>query len=150
MQPIADDLDEHESVTLIESLGGERTLLDVAPPLGMLQFGREVGDEPAAVGVLLGRQIVAVEEPDDPLDELAGRLRRPEDSVVVGQRGQGGVDRGPLGDWREGRNDLEPLASALAPQIPAVLAWLGVREGVNFVRMSGSGAIARSALTPAC
>ena len=35
-----------------------------------------------------------------------------------------GVDRGPLGDWREGRNDLEAPAIALVPQIETVLAWL--------------------------
>lgn len=51
-----------------------------------------------------------------------------------------GLDRGPLGDWREGRNDLETPAKALVPQIEAVLAWLGTRPGANFVRMSGSGA----------
>lgn len=51
-----------------------------------------------------------------------------------------GVDRGPLGDWREGRNDLEAAAIALAPQVSAVLAWLGVQPGVQVARMSGSGA----------
>ena len=51
-----------------------------------------------------------------------------------------GIDRGALGDWREGRNDLEAPAIALVPQIEAVLAWLGTRPGANFVRMSGSGA----------
>jgi 4-diphosphocytidyl-2-C-methyl-D-erythritol kinase len=54
--------------------------------------------------------------------------------------GWDGVDRGPLGDWREGRNDLERPATALAPQIETMLAWLGTRPGTNFVRMSGSGA----------
>ena len=54
--------------------------------------------------------------------------------------GWDGEDRGPLGDWREGRNDLEAPAVALVPQIEAVLAWLGTRPGANFVRMSGSGA----------
>ncbi|MGN6848898.1 MAG: 4-(cytidine 5'-diphospho)-2-C-methyl-D-erythritol kinase [Sphingomicrobium sp.] len=51
-----------------------------------------------------------------------------------------GADRGPLGDWRAGRNDLEPAAISLAPQIGAVLAWLGTRPGATIVRMSGSGA----------
>ena len=51
-----------------------------------------------------------------------------------------GQDRGPLGDWREGRNDLEAAAISLAPQIDAVLAWLGLRPGASLVRMSGSGA----------
>jgi 4-diphosphocytidyl-2-C-methyl-D-erythritol kinase len=51
-----------------------------------------------------------------------------------------GEDRGPLGDWRQGRNDLEGPAITLVPQIEAVLAWLGTRPGVSFTRMSGSGA----------
>jgi len=55
-------------------------------------------------------------------------------------RGWDGEDRGPLGNWREGRNDLEAPAIALVPQIKAVLSWLAVRPGVTFTRMSGSGA----------
>ena len=51
-----------------------------------------------------------------------------------------GVDRGPLGDWRHGRNDLEAPAIALVPQVETVLAWLAVQPGASFVRMSGSGA----------
>jgi 4-diphosphocytidyl-2-C-methyl-D-erythritol kinase len=51
-----------------------------------------------------------------------------------------GVDHGPLGDWREGRNDLEAAAIALVPQIETVLAWLATQPGAEFVRMSGSGA----------
>lgn len=54
--------------------------------------------------------------------------------------GWDGVDRGPLDDWRHGRNDLEPAAKALVPQIGSVLAWLSAQDGVDFVRMSGSGA----------
>ena len=51
-----------------------------------------------------------------------------------------GVDRGPLGDWHYGRNDLEPAAISLVPQVGAVLAWLATQPGANFIRMSGSGA----------
>jgi 4-diphosphocytidyl-2-C-methyl-D-erythritol kinase len=51
-----------------------------------------------------------------------------------------GVDRGPLGDWRYGRNDLEPAAIEFAPQVAAVLAWLSAQPGLGIVRMSGSGA----------
>lgn len=51
--------------------------------------------------------------------------------------GWDGVDRGPLGDWREGRNDLQPAAIGLVPEIRAVLEAL---QGGRFVRMSGSGA----------
>ena len=51
-----------------------------------------------------------------------------------------GIDRGPLDDWRDGRNDLEPAAISLVPAIGEVLDWLRGREGTGFVRMSGSGA----------
>ncbi len=51
--------------------------------------------------------------------------------------GWDGVDRGPLGDWREGRNDLEPAAIRLAPVIADLL---DVLQGAPFARMSGSGA----------
>lgn len=51
-----------------------------------------------------------------------------------------GIDRGQLGDWREGRNDLEEGAKALVPQIDGVLAWLSSQPGSTFARMSGSGA----------
>ena len=51
-----------------------------------------------------------------------------------------GKDRGPLGDWRGGRNDLEAPASALVPQIAAVLEFLRPQPGASIVRMSGSGA----------
>ena len=50
------------------------------------------------------------------------------------------VDRGPLDDWRDGRNDLEAPATALVPLIGEVVEWLRDRNGANFVRMSGSGA----------
>ena len=50
------------------------------------------------------------------------------------------VDRGPLGNWRDGRNDLEAPAIRLAPEIANVLEWLRGRPGATFVRMSGSGA----------
>lgn len=51
-----------------------------------------------------------------------------------------GEDRGPLGDWKLGRNDLEPTAITLVPQIETVLAWLSAQPGAEFIRMSGSGA----------
>ena len=54
--------------------------------------------------------------------------------------GWDGVDRGPLDDWRLARNDLQPAAIALVPQIETILAWLSAQAGAEFVRMSGSGA----------
>jgi 4-diphosphocytidyl-2-C-methyl-D-erythritol kinase len=51
-----------------------------------------------------------------------------------------GIDRGALGDWRDGRNDLEPAAISLVPEIAGVLEWLREQPGADFVRMSGSGA----------
>lgn len=48
-----------------------------------------------------------------------------------------GLDRGPLTDWRVGRNDLERPARLLVPEIGAVLKALAAAE---IARMSGSGA----------
>jgi 4-diphosphocytidyl-2-C-methyl-D-erythritol kinase len=48
-----------------------------------------------------------------------------------------GVDRGPLGDWESGRNDLEAPARSLVPQIAEVLRALA---SARIARMSGSGA----------
>jgi 4-diphosphocytidyl-2-C-methyl-D-erythritol kinase len=79
------------------------------------------------------------------LSELSGKpvlLVNPRVSLSTADvfaRWDGG-DRGPLADWRAGRNDLEQPAIALVPQIGSVLAWLGVQPGAEFVRMSGSGA----------
>jgi len=51
-----------------------------------------------------------------------------------------GIDRGPINDWRVGRNDLQASAVTLVPQIETTLAWLSAQAGAEFVRMSGSGA----------
>ena len=51
-----------------------------------------------------------------------------------------GIDQGPLEDWKQGFNGLEPAAVALAPLIETVLAWLSAQPGAELVRMSGSGA----------
>ena len=48
-----------------------------------------------------------------------------------------GVDRGPLGNWEAGRNDLETPATGLVPEIAEVLDSL---SGARLARMSGSGA----------
>jgi 4-diphosphocytidyl-2-C-methyl-D-erythritol kinase len=51
-----------------------------------------------------------------------------------------GIDRGPLAEWRSGRNDLEAPARELVPEIGEILDWLHGRDGVTLARMSGSGA----------
>ena len=51
-----------------------------------------------------------------------------------------GDDKGPLADWRAGRNDLEAAAVEQVPLIGTVLAWLSIQPGVEVARMSGSGA----------
>lgn len=79
------------------------------------------------------------------LPELAGKPvllvnpRVPLSTAAV-FAGWGGVDRGPLGDWREGRNDLEAPAAALVPQVGLILSWLAAQPGADIARMSGSGA----------
>jgi 4-diphosphocytidyl-2-C-methyl-D-erythritol kinase len=51
-----------------------------------------------------------------------------------------GNDHGPLGHWREGRNDLEGPARTLVPIIGDLLDWLAAQPGATLARMSGSGA----------
>jgi 4-diphosphocytidyl-2-C-methyl-D-erythritol kinase len=51
-----------------------------------------------------------------------------------------GIDRGPLEDPLEGRNDLQEPAMEIAPEIRAVLTALEVSRGGMLARMSGSGA----------
>ena len=51
-----------------------------------------------------------------------------------------GVDRGPLDAMADSRNDLQPAARSIAPEIGEVLAALGARPEARLVRMSGSGA----------
>jgi 4-diphosphocytidyl-2-C-methyl-D-erythritol kinase len=52
-----------------------------------------------------------------------------------------GGDGGPLpADWRDGRNDLEAPATALAPAVGEVIAALNSQDGSAVARMSGSGA----------
>lgn len=58
-----------------------------------------------------------------------------------------GVDRGPLGDWRSGRNDLEAPACALVPEIVDLIDWLKDSHDVTLARMSGSGATCFAAFT---
>lgn len=110
----------------------------VAPKLGsdvpacllsMAARGEGPGDElrPVQLSELAGRPVLLV----NPRVQLAT-------SDVFAR--WDGIDHGPLGDWLEGRNDLEAPAISLAPQVEAVLAWLGTRPGATFVRMSGSGA----------
>jgi 4-diphosphocytidyl-2-C-methyl-D-erythritol kinase len=51
-----------------------------------------------------------------------------------------GIDRGPVPeDFMEGRNDLEPMALALCPEIADVVAKLEAADP-TLTRMSGSGA----------
>ena len=86
----------------------------------------------------------------DIANDLAGTpvlLVNPRIPLATGPvfRAWDGVDHGPLptGNLRmialQGRNDLEPGAIALVPQIAEVLAWLR-QSGAWLVRMSGSGA----------
>ena len=110
----------------------------VAPELG--------SDVPACLlslsarGEGAGDRISQVDLPgisDAPVLLINPRVQLSTAEVFVGWDG---VDHGPLGDWREGRNDLEPVAKAMVPQVETVLAWLAVQPGADFVRMSGSGA----------
>lgn len=87
----------------------------------------------------------------DPIEGLAGQpvlMVNPGVGVSTAEvfRRWDGVDRGPIAGGglldraRSGRNDLEPPARAIAPEIDAVLAALDALPGLILARMSGSGA----------
>ena len=61
-------------------------------------------------------------------------------STAIVFAGWNGQDRGRLGAWQDGRNDLEAPARALVPEISNVLHWLASQPGMTITRMSGSGA----------
>ena len=132
--------DAAAALRLLTSLWGidPRFASEVAPGLGsdvpacllsLPMRGEGAGDQlaPIELGDMAGTPALIV----NPLVPLS--------TAAVFERWDG-VDRGPLGDWREGRNDLETPAIALVPQIADLLDWLRDCEGANFVRMSGSGA----------
>jgi 4-diphosphocytidyl-2-C-methyl-D-erythritol kinase len=102
---------------------------DVAPCLySQPMRGEGRGDELVEVDLGLGRHPVLLINPRTTLSTADVFAR------------WDGVDRGPLVNWRDGRNDLEQSATELAPLIQTVLAWLSAQPGVECVRMSGSGA----------
>lgn len=110
----------------------------IAPSLG--------ADVPACLlsltarGEGVGEELQLVEEEGlSGLPVLLVNPRVPLSTQTVFQRWDG-VDRGPLGEWRQGRNDLELAAREAVPEIGDVLNWLGTQPGVILRRMSGSGA----------
>jgi 4-diphosphocytidyl-2-C-methyl-D-erythritol kinase len=111
---------------------------EVAPRLG--------ADVPACLisrtcrGTGVGDELVIVDLPGlSGSNVLLVNPRAPLGTAEVFERWDG-IDRGPLSDWRIGRNDLEQAARSLVPQISLILSWLEAQPGATFVRMSGSGA----------
>lgn len=111
------------------SLDAQRVLgADVPACVGSQSMrGEGVGEALSPVGSVTGTPILLV-NPRIPL------------STAAVFKGWDGVDRGPLGDWRDGRNDLEAPACALVPEIADLIAFLARCHDVTLARMSGSGA----------
>ena len=138
----------HKSLPVASGIGGGSA--DAAAALRLLGFGdsyqiaRRLGaDVPACLAskACLGEGRGDVLRPLD-LPELAGQpvlLVNPGTSVstaAIFSRWDG-IDRGPLTDWRSGRNDLADIALRLVPELRLVLDSLG---SADVARMSGSGA----------
>lgn len=111
---------------------------EVAPTLG--------ADVPACLlsmaarGTGIGDVLQVVDVPGlSGAPALLANPRQPLSTAAV-FRAWDGQDRGPLGDWRAGRNDLETGARSIVPEIGEVLEWLAGQSGVQLSRMSGSGA----------
>jgi len=123
-----------DAAAALRLLGGDR-LAEIAARLGAdvpacllsrTARGEGRGDavEPLPIDGLAGTPVLLV-NPGVPL------------STAAVFAGWDGVDRGPLGDWEAGRNDLEAPARRLVPAIGAVLDAL---SAARIARMSGSGA----------
>ncbi|MGE0179069.1 MAG: 4-(cytidine 5'-diphospho)-2-C-methyl-D-erythritol kinase [Sphingomonas sp.] len=125
-----------DAAAALRLLGRERTdLAEIAATIGAdvpaclasrTARGEGRGDrlEPLEAGGLTGTPVLLV----NPRIALST-------AAVFG--GWDAIDRGPLGDWRAGRNDLEAPARRLVPEIGAALEALG---GADLARLSGSGA----------
>ncbi|WP_436286446.1 4-(cytidine 5'-diphospho)-2-C-methyl-D-erythritol kinase [Sphingomonas caseinilyticus] len=132
--------DAAAALRLLTGLWGidPRHAVDVAPAIG--------SDVPAcllslsAKGTEAGDKLELVQDPS--ISGTPALLVNPLVPLSTGAvfAAWDGIDRGPLGDWRRGRNDLEAAALTLAPDIGHVLDWLGTQPGAGFIRMSGSGA----------
>jgi 4-diphosphocytidyl-2-C-methyl-D-erythritol kinase len=136
---LASSLRSHEIGSLIpDRVRGDELgeLLSIARSLGAdvpacvlseTMRGEGVGEALSPVASVAGTPILLV-NPRVPL------------STAAVFKGWDGVDRGPLGDWRDGRNDLEAPACTLVPEIAELIAFLVRRHDVTMARMSGSGA----------
>lgn len=116
------DADEEALLDIAASLGADVPACLLSRPLR----GEGRGDalQPLPHAGLAGAPMLLV-NPGVPL------------STAAVFRAWDGVDRGPLAGWGDGRNDLEPAAIGLVPEIAGVLDALGE---ARFARMSGSGA----------
>ena len=116
----------------------EKDLLDIAATLG--------ADVPACVLSRTvrgeGRGDVLTPAPDEGLAGIPLLLVNPRVplSTAAVFKAWDGTDRGPLGDFRSGRNDLEAAARSLVPEVSEVLERLAAVPGTVLARMSGSGA----------
>ncbi len=111
-------------------------LLELAASLG--------ADVPACLNstTVRGAGVGEVFSPEPPVTGTPVLLVNPGVALSTGAvfAAWDGVDRGPLGDWRDGRNDLEAAACTLVPTIAPLIEWLAARPGATLARMSGSGA----------
>ena len=129
--------DAAATLRLLSRLSGQALpSLDVQRKLGAdvpacvvseTRFGSGVGEVLRAVPPVTGTPVLLV-NPGVALSTAA----------VFGR--WSGDDKGPLHDWRDGRNDLEPIAIELIPAVGTLLKWLDGRPGATLARMSGSGA----------
>jgi 4-diphosphocytidyl-2-C-methyl-D-erythritol kinase len=121
---------------------------DAAAALRLLGGGIEVAarlgaDVPACLlsrtarGERRGEEIAPIEIPG--LSGTPALLVNPGAplSTAAVFRAWDGIDRGPLVDWEDGRNDLEAPAIELVPAVAEVLQAL---SSARIARMSGSGA----------
>ncbi|MDQ0315857.1 4-(cytidine 5'-diphospho)-2-C-methyl-D-erythritol kinase [Amorphus orientalis] len=104
-------------------------------------IARGIGDEITPVGPLPDAGIVLA-NPGVPVatPDVFQRLERRDNAPLPALPAQFGDLDALIGYLSDTRNDLEPAARSLAPEIDRVLSALETAPGCRFTRMSGSGA----------
>lgn len=131
--------DDPRLIDAARTLGADVPVcLDPSAPRMMQGIGHELGNR--LHGFRYPALLVNPGQPVEtrPVFEALGL--RPGERFAAATSGEANTKDGALRILESTRNDLEPAALALVPEIADVLAVLNASEGCRLARMSGSGA----------
>lgn len=119
------------------SLGADVPVCQFGRPARMAGIGEVITPLPPLPPMWLVLVNAGVAVPTGPIFKALATIDNP---ALPAMPEEGWRDAGALADWlAQTRNDLEPPAHALVPEIAPVIAALGAQAGCLLARMSGSG-----------